>query len=99
MASPQDALVTLDPRDESDSGPEVLAPRPPTLAGKVVGLLSNNKPHSEDLLCMIADLLKERYPIKGTVAYNKGGHQWPATPEALKELAGKCDVMIHATAE
>ena len=99
MASSQDALVTLDPRDESDSGPAVLAPRPSTLDGKVVGLLSNNKPHSEDLLCLIADLLKERYAIKATVAYNKGGRQWPATPEALNELSGQCDVMIHATAE
>ena len=92
-------LVTLDPRDESDHGPALLAPRPPTLSGKTLGLLSNNKPHSEVLLRMIADVIKERYDIKPTVEYNKGSHQWPAGPEALKEFAAKCDVVIHATAE
>ena len=99
MASGKDLIVTLDPRDEGDPGAAVLASRPSSLDGKVIGLLSNNKPHSEELLGMIAGLLSERYDIKGTVEYNKGGHQWPATPESLKEMAGKCDVAIHATAE
>ena len=39
------------------------------------------------------------YDIKATVEYNKGSHQWPVGPEALKEFAAKCDVAIHATAE
>ena len=99
MATPEKMLVTLDPRDENDHGPALLAPRPSTLNGKTLGLLSNNKPHSEELLRMISDLLGERYDIKATVEYNKGGHQWPADPDALKEIAGKCDVAIHATAE
>ena len=99
MATPDKMLVTLDPRDENDQGPALLAPRPPTLNGKTLGLLSNNKPHSEELLRMIADVFKERYDIKTTVEYNKGSHQWPAGPETLKEFAAKCDVVIHATAE
>ena len=99
MATPEKMLVTLDPRDEQDHGPALLAPRPPTLNGKTLGLLSNNKPHSEELLRMIAAVIKERYDIKATVEYNKGGHQWPASPEALKEFAAKCDAVIHATAE
>ena len=99
MGSEKDLIVTLDPRDEGDPGPAVLAPRPSSLDGKIIGLLSNNKPHSEKLLRMIAGLLSERYDIKSTVEYNKGGHQWPAAPEALKEMAGKCDLAIHATAE
>jgi hypothetical protein len=99
MATPEKMLITLDPRDESDPGPALLAPRPSTLNGKTLGLLSNNKPHSEELLRMIAATIKERYDIKGTVEYNKGSHQWPASSEALKEFAAKCDVAIHATAE
>ena len=99
MASPEKMLVTLDPRDEDDHGPALLAPRPPTLNGITLGLLSNNKPHSEDLLRMIAAVIKERYNIEATVEYNKGSHQWPASPEALKEFAAKCGVAIHATAE
>ena len=92
-------LVGLDPRDESDHGPALLATRPPTLNGRTLGLLSNNKPHSEELLQMIAGIINESYEIKETVEYNKGSHQWPASPEALKEFAAKCDVVIHATAE
>jgi len=64
-----------------------------------LGLLSNNKPHSEELLRMISAIMKEMYEIEGTVEYNKGSHQWPANSEALKEFADKCDVAIHATAE
>ena len=99
MANLENMLLTLDPRDENDHGPALLAPRPPTLNGKTLGLLSNNKPHSEELLRMIAGIIKEMYDIKGTAEYNKGSHQWPANPESLKEFADKCDVAIHATAE
>ena len=67
--------------------------------GKTLGLLSNNKPHSEELLRMIADVIRERYDIKATVEYNKGSDQWPANAEALQEFAAACDVAIHATAE
>ena len=92
-------IVTLDPRDEGSPGPAIVAPRPASLDGKVVGLFSNNKPHSEELLRMIADVIAERYQIKGIVEHNKGGHQWPAQPADLQALAGECDVAIHATAE
>ena len=99
MTNLEKMLVALDPRAESDHGPALLATRPPTLNGKTLGLLSNNKPHSEELLQMIAGIMNESYNIKNTVEYNKGSHQWPANSEALKEFASKCDVAIHATAE
>ena len=99
MTNLEKMLVALDPRDESDHGPALLATRPPTLNGKTLGLLSNNKPHSEELLQMIAGIINESYDIKDIVEYNKGSHQWPATSEALKEFSDKCDVAIHATAE
>ncbi len=99
MASRSDQLVTLDPRDEGIPNADVLATRPTTLDGKVIGLLSNKKPHADELLRMIPDVIGERYSLKGTVERSKASHQWPAGPEVLKELAGQCDVMIHATAE
>ncbi len=92
-------IVTLDPRDEGSPGPAALAPRPVSLDGKALGLFSNNKPHCEELLRMIADVIAERYQIKGVVEHNKGGHQWPAQPSDLQALARECDVAIHATAE
>jgi hypothetical protein len=95
----QKTIVTLDPRDERNPGPAVVSARPATLDGRVIGLFSNNKPHSEELLRMIADVVKERYDIKGIVEHNKGGHQWPARREDLEVMAQQCDVAIHATAE
>ena len=65
-------FLTLDPRDESAAGMGNIAPRPPTLDGRVIGLLSNNKPHSEGLLRMVADIIGQRYTIRGIVEYNKG---------------------------
>ena len=99
MTNIEEKLITLDPRDESRRGPVLLATRPPSFNRKTLGLLSNNKPHSEELLRMIAGIIKEMYDIKGTAEYNKGSHQWPASLESLKEFSDKCDVAIHATAE
>ena len=93
------SIYTLDPRDASQPSQAVLASRPASLDGMTLGLLSNNKPHSEDLLLMLANIIGERYSLKDVVEYNKGGHQWPADPTALADLANRCDVMIHATAE
>ena len=93
------SIYTLDPKDASQPSQAVLASRPASLDGMTLGLLSNNKPHSEDLLLMLANIIGERYSLKDVVEYNKGGHQWPADPTALADLANRCDVMIHATAE
>ena len=92
-------IITLDPRDEGSPSQALLATRPTTLNGKTIGLFSNNKPHSEKLLRMIADVIRERYEISGIIEHNKGGHQWTAKKEDLETLAPKCDIAIHATAE
>jgi|TARA_B110000014_G_C20074936_1_gene561004 hypothetical protein len=92
-------IITLDPRDEGSPSQALLATRPTNLNGKTIGLFSNNKPHSEKLLRMIADVIRERYEISGIIEHNKGGHQWTAKKEDLETLAPKCDIAIHATAE
>ena len=72
-------------------------PDAPTLNGKTLGLLSNNKPHSEELLRMIAAIMKELYDIKDTVEYNKGSHQWPANsagPEGVRRQV-RCGNSCH----
>ena len=93
------SIYALDPRDTVETSPAALAIRPASLEGKTLGLLSNNKPHSEDLLRAVAGIIGERYSLAEVVQYNKGGHQWPAQRSALEDLARRCDVMIHATAE
>ena len=92
-------ITTLDPRDEGIPSPAIIAIRPTNLNGKTIGLFSNNKPHSEKLLRMIADVISESHEISGIIEHNKGGHQWTAKREDLEALAPKCDIAIHATAE
>lgn len=95
----QSELVTLDPRGSSTHENTGIAPRPDSLAGLVIGLLSNNKPNSELLLRDVADMLKQQYAVKDVVEANKGSHRIPAPTEMIADLAERCDVVITATAE
>ena len=98
MANKTGELITLDPRDTTEQSQNAAA-RPTTLDGKVVGLLSNNKPNSEYLLRMVADLVRQKYGVEDVVEANKGTHRIPAPTEMLDDLASRCDVVITATAE
>ena len=98
MANTADELITLDPTDTTAVSQNVAA-RPTTLDGTVLGLLSNNKPNSEDLLRMVADLVRQTYGVSDVVEANKGTHRIPAPAEMLDDLAARCDVVITATAE
>lgn len=95
----ENELVTLDPRGSSTHEDTGIAPRPSSLDGLVIGLLSNNKPNSELLLRDVADLVKQQYAVKEIVEANKGSHRIPAPAEIITELAERCDVVITATAE
>ena len=95
----QNELVTLDPRGSSTHEYTGIAPRPDSLDGLVIGLLSNNKPNSELLLRDVADMLKQQYNVKDVVEANKGSHRIPAPAEMIADLSERCDVVITATAE
>ena len=92
-------LITLDPRGSSTHQDTGIAPRPASLEGLTIGLLSNNKPNSELLLRDVADMLKREYAVKDVVEANKGSHRIPAPAEMIADLAEQCDVVITATAE
>lgn len=94
-----DEVITLDPRDPSPKQTEGIATRSGSLDGKVVGLLSNNKPNSELLLRGVSDLLKEKYQVKEVVEANKGSHRIPAPQEIIDDMVARCDVVVVATAE
>ena len=95
----QNELVTLDPRGGSTHEDTGIAPRPGSLDGLVIGLLSNNKPNSELLLRDVADMLKQQYTVKDVIEANKGSHRIPAPAEMIADLSERCDVVITATAE
>ena len=95
----QNELVTLDPRGGSTHEDTGIAPRPDSLDGLVIGLLSNNKPNSELLLRDVAGMLKQQYAVKDVIEANKGSHRIPAPAEMIADLSERCDVVITATAE
>ena len=99
MVKISEEFITLDPRDTGVEQNQGIAHRQISLDGKVIGLLSNNKPNSELLLHMIADLIKEDYSIESVVEANKGSHRIPAPENMVDDLVAKCDVVITATAE
>ena len=92
-------LVTLDPRDTGTGKSPGIAPRPVSLDGKVIGLLSNNKFKSDILLRDIADLVKEKYSIQNTVEARKSDNRYTAPQDMLEDLASRCDVVIIAVGD
>ncbi len=82
------------------------APRPPTLDGKVVGLLPNWRPSAVHILGAIGSLLEERYRLKGLVMEQpvrelplRAGKLLDTMKEQLDSLVGRVDVVITATGD
>jgi hypothetical protein len=72
------------------------APRPMDLAGKVVGMVDNNKEQGDIILAAFADALRERFGVADVIVRRKPYFSKPATAELIDELAAKVDVAIAA---
>ena len=92
-------VQVLDPTVDPVPAHAVVAPRPETLNGAVVGLLANGKPNAEELLGMVHDVLADRYEFKQVVTRNKGNASRPCPAEIVDELAEQCDVVITASGD
>jgi len=92
-------LQVLDPTVDHIPADAVVAPRPETLNGTVVGLLSNNKLNADELLVMVQDVLADRYEFKGVISRNKGNASRPCPEKILNELSEQCDVVITASGD
>ena len=57
-------LQVLDPTVQAIPEDAVVAERPDTLDGKVVGLLANGKINSEEILALTQEVLADRYEFK-----------------------------------
>ena len=66
-------LQVLDPTVQAIPEDAVVARRPNTLDGKVIGLLANGKINSEEVLALTQEVLADRYEFKAVVARNKHG--------------------------
>jgi hypothetical protein len=90
-----------------EAGPQNrLAPRPPSLDGKTVGLLPNWRPSAVEILRAIGELLAARYRLKAVVMEQpvkelpiRTGKLLDTLRERLDELARRVDVVVTATGD
>jgi hypothetical protein len=70
--------------------------RPPSLAGKVVGLYDNTKEQADIILEALGEELKRRHGVKTLLNFRGVHYSKPAPNETIEEMAHKCDVVICA---
>ena len=86
---------TISPRKENT----LLADRPESLDGAIVGLLANGKRNSEELLEYVYEILSEKHNLGVMITDNKGNASRPCPPDLLQNMAEKCDVVITASGD
>ena len=72
------------------------APRPGTLAGKVLGLLDNTKEQGDVILETIGAALRERHGVARVVTRRKEHYSKQAPDSLIAELAREVDVAVAA---
>jgi hypothetical protein len=92
-------IEVLDPTVEPIPAHAVIAPRPETLDGTVIGLLANGKHNSGEILEMVQEILADRFEFKGVVFKNKGNASRPCPKNMMGEMVDQCDVVITASGD
>jgi len=92
------ALEYLDPTD-AVAARRTMAPRLPSLEGKVVALLDISKPQGNHFLDRVEELLRERARPKAILRRTKPTFAKPAPDELRTELLAGADVVIEALAD
>ncbi len=92
-------IEVLNPVVEPISQGNIVANRPDSLDGKVLGLLANGKRNSEEILDMIKDVLSDRYEFKNVIARNKGNASRPCPDDMVTEMVDLCDVIITSSGD
>jgi hypothetical protein len=92
-------LIVLDPTTKPIPAEAVIAERPDTLDGKVIGLLANGKLNSVEILAMVGEVLADRYDFKQVIAWNKRNASRPCPKPIMDEMAEQCDVVITSSGD
>jgi hypothetical protein len=87
-------LVLISPVNEATVAESSLAPRLSSLRGKRVGLLDNSKSKADKILDTVAAILNAQYGFNNIMRHRKPSASKPAAPEAIKELATSCDLVV-----
>ena len=93
-------LEVLSPVQEPIPQKGMLAQRPTTLDGKVVGLLGNSKPNADKLLKILFDVLTD-IPTFGGRAFSidKANASRPCPEDILNKIKTECEVVITASGD
>lgn len=92
-------IEVLNPTAEQIAGEAIIASRPWTLDGTVIGLLANGKPYADGFLRMVQEVLSDRYEFKDVVAVNKGNPSRPCPADMIEQLAVEADVVVTASGD
>jgi hypothetical protein len=87
-------LVVLDPTAEPEAVEASIAPRLPSLDGKVLGILDNAKPNSDRILDMVAKLLGNKYKLAAIVKRRKHSPSRGVPTELIDELSKECHFVV-----
>ena len=86
----------IDPSATSGAQVIAAAPRPVSLAGKVVGLLDNTKEQGDIILETMGAALRERCGVSRVVVRRKEHYSKGATDSLIAEMAQEVQIAIAA---
>ena len=90
-------VTLIDPTlGPSGDGDRMLAARPASLDGAVIGLVNNGKARGREILQRVAENLTVRHRIGGTILVTKPDSSFPATPADVEMLAADATAIIAA---
>jgi hypothetical protein len=87
----------VSPFDERVREPVPPASRPEDLRGRTVALLDINKARGAEFLDRVEQLLRDEGAE--TFRVSKPAFSRPATPDQLKEIAGRAELVVEALAD
>jgi hypothetical protein len=86
----------IDPSAAAGAGVIAPAPRPASLAGKVVGLLDNTKEQGDIILETIGAALREHHGVARIVVRRKEHYSKTAPDRLIDEMAREVQIAIAA---
>jgi len=81
-------MELVDPTYEEDAVLHLVAARPASLEGRVVGLLSNGKAGVDPFLDHVEQIVRRRWRVAEVVRRTKPNYSAPAPAELITELVG-----------
>lgn len=73
-----------------------LAPRPPALRDKTLGLVDNTKPNAAMLLEELGKQLRKRNGVGEVISYTKPYFGTPVEPTQVEKIIQECDFVVTA---